>query len=157
MQSWINENRQDCYRRKIEPNRHVGCSPKRKFMKSVLGVNISLSNPSDTLPNRQGFKIVSCDCHETPEFIIRISEAAPAVIWVNCFCNMYRALMFRQRHESECARIARGTYRQKGRKMCGKSWDNLPVLFRTQIYFPSRCNSIHILPVFNGMDKYFKA
>jgi HSP90 family molecular chaperone len=49
---------------------------------------LSLSNASDALQKRQDFKIVNTDCHKTPELIVRISEAASAVIWVNCICNI---------------------------------------------------------------------
>jgi hypothetical protein len=81
------ELRQDCYWRKKESNRYTECSPNSNWMESVLGMNISLDNRSDTLHNRQGFKTVSTDCHETPEMSVRISEPAFAVICVSCICN----------------------------------------------------------------------
>jgi hypothetical protein len=36
-------------------------------MKSVLRLNILLGNSSDTLNRRPGFKMVSMNCHKTPE------------------------------------------------------------------------------------------
>jgi hypothetical protein len=48
-------------------NQYDMCSMKKNWMKIVLGSNTLLRNPTDALQRRGGFKIISTNCHKTPE------------------------------------------------------------------------------------------
>jgi hypothetical protein len=52
---------------KKETNQKAQNSPKRKSMKSVLGLNILLKNPSDTLTKRLDFKSTSTNYYKSHE------------------------------------------------------------------------------------------
>jgi hypothetical protein len=45
-------------------NKNTDCSLKRNGMKSIVGLNILLKNPSGFLLRRLGFKFISINCHK---------------------------------------------------------------------------------------------